>query len=58
MSTREAIEWTAGPMRMACDTTKQLDWLERKIEWCVSMVDGGLLSLDEARRALKEAHGG
>lgn len=58
MNTHEQIEWTAGPIRMACDTTKQLDWLERKIEWCVLMVDTGMLSLDEAKRALKEAHGG
>jgi hypothetical protein len=40
---------------MACDTQKQLDWLERKIEWARLMVDGGLLTVDEACAELRKA---
>lgn len=53
MNTREQLDFAAAIDRMACDTQAQLDWLERKVEWAVLMVDTGMLSLDEARAALK-----
>lgn len=56
MNTREQLEFATAVDRMACDNARQLDWLERKVEWAVLMVDGGLMSLDEANRALKDGH--
>lgn len=56
MNTNEAISQAMAPERMAIDDPKQLDWLERKCQWARTMVDTGMLSLDEAIRALREGH--
>lgn len=53
---RGAINRAMAPERMAIDDPRQLDWLDRKIEWCCLMVDSGMLSMDEAIRALREGH--
>lgn len=58
MKTREALERTAAQARLACDTQRQIDWLERKVEWCILMVDSGRMALDDAKQALKKALGG
>jgi hypothetical protein len=55
-NTNDAISQAMAPERMAIDDARQLDWLERKCEWARTMVDSGMLSLDEAIRALKEGH--
>lgn len=51
-----AIDQATAPERMAIDDPRQLDWLERKCQWARIMVDSGMLSLDEAIRALREGH--
>ena len=56
MNTNDAINRAMAVERMAIDDVRQLDWLERKCQWAVLMVDTGMLSLDEAIRALKEGH--
>ena len=56
MNTYDAINQAMAPERMAIDDARKLDWLERKCQWAVLMVDTGMLSLDEAIRALREGH--
>lgn len=54
MSNDERLEWAVAMARMGCDDARQLDWLERKLQWAKLMVDGGLLSMDEAERELRK----
>jgi hypothetical protein len=50
------IDTIAATIRMGIDDAQELDWLERKVDWCRTMVAGGLLSEDEAAEALQSGH--